>query len=162
MSKYLYTHIDIPANNNRSNLETSYGLFVWGSGFLMFLPLDGIVSSKSLHYKIMYILPISFSFILFKTTCLLPPIYWKFASRITIITSSSSNSGRESNEKLADIIESHSPDALATLYLLMCPGFCHLQRPLPILLLKAGEPSSVFSWLMPATHPFFFRVDTIL
>ena len=60
---------------------------------------------------------------MFKIVCLPLSIYWKFAFRIIIITiRGSSSSGNESNEKLVDIVESHS----FGMSLLTCQTFCHL------------------------------------
>ena len=64
---------------------------------------------------------------MFKIVCLPLSVYWKFAFRIIIITiRGSSSSGSESNEKLFDIVESHSFGVLSILSLLTCQTFCHL------------------------------------
>ena len=64
---------------------------------------------------------------MFKIVYLPLSVYWKFASRILIITiSGSSSSGSQSNEKLADIVESYSFGMLPILSLLTCQTFCHL------------------------------------
>ena len=64
---------------------------------------------------------------MFKIVCLPLSIYWKFAFRIIIITiRGSSSSGNESNEKLVDIVESHSFGMSLILSLLTCQTFCHL------------------------------------